>query len=630
MTPEMLIVLAILVVAVIFFVTEWLRVDLVAMGVVAALILTGTLTTAEAFAGFSNTSVLTIVFLFVVGGAIMQTGLAGGIGLQIIKVAGKEEKRLLVVLMLAVALMSGFMSNTGTVAVLLPAVVILAKKIDLSPSKLLIPLSFGSMLGGAMTLIGTPPNLMVNDVLIEAGLEPFNFFSFAPMGIILIIVGVGFMLLVGRNLLPDNRPPVVGTPGETAKQLIERYHLPENMRRIIVSPDSPLVGKSIKETNIRREFGVSILKIMRHVERVRLTDLGHNVDTRRPRDTPIVPEVNTIILAEDALIVEGLPDAIARCAAHWQSEVVPTKPKDIKALVSKDVGVAEVIVRQQSRLRNKTLTQSRFGDRYKVTVLEIRRPPQDKPLDRDNTPLKFGDVMLVQGWWENIQALQQNQRDVIVVGDPTREMGEPNRDKAPIALAILLVMVVVMAIGWVPILGDVSVVMVALAAAMAMVLTGCINMDGAYDAIDWKSVVLIAGILPVSTAMEKVGLVDVFANYLVNVLGEYGPYAVMIGLFVITAVFTQVISNTATAVIIAPLALTSGLALGINPHAFLMTVAVAASCAFVSPVASPTNTLVMGAGNYRFGDYAKVGIPMLLVCMVAVIIFLPLVFPFYP
>ncbi|MCA9979690.1 MAG: SLC13 family permease [Anaerolineales bacterium] len=628
MTTEMLIVLGILVVAVVFFVTEWLRVDLVALGVVVALVLTGTLTTAEAFAGFSNSSVLTIVFLFVVGGAIMQTGLAGAIGLQILKVAGTEEKRLLVVLMLAVALMSGFMSNTGTVAVLLPAVVILAKKIDLSPSKLLIPLSFGSMLGGAATLIGTPPNLMVNDVLIEAGLEPFNFFSFAPMGLVLMVVGIGFMVLVGRFLLPDNRPKVTGTPGETAEQLVERYHLPENMRRLMVTAESPLDGKTLAEANMRGEFGVNLLKIMRRSERVRLSDLGHNIETRRPRDTPIVPDAQTVILDGDALIVEGDPEAIELCAARWAVEVRPTKPKDIKALVSKDVGVAEVIIRQQSRLRNKTLAESRFGDRYKLSVLEIRRPPQEEPLNRDTTPLRFGDVLLVQGWWENIKSLEQNRRDVIVVGDPAQAMGEPNRDKAPLAMAILVIMVVVMAIGWVPILGDVSVIMVALVAAMAMVLTGCISMDGAYDAIDWKSVVLIAGILPISTAMEHVGLVDVFANYLVNVLGEYGPYAVMIGLFVITATFTQVISNTATAVIIAPLAFSSAQALEISPYAYLMTVAVAASCAFVSPVASPTNTLVMGAGNYRFGDYAKVGLPMLLVCMVAAVVFLPIFFPF--
>jgi di/tricarboxylate transporter len=630
MTLDMWLVLIILAGAIFLFVTEWLRVDLVAMGVVVALILCGILTANEALAGFANSSVLTIVFLFVVGGAIMQTGLAGSIGVQILKVAGTEEKRLLVVLMLAVAIMSSFMSNTGTVAVLLPAVVIMAKKINLSPSKLLIPLSFGSMLGGAATLIGTPPNLMVNDTLLSAGLAPFNFFSFLPMGAILIGAGILFMLFFGRYLLPDHKPVTLGTPNETAKELIERYHLPENMRRLIISAESPLVGKSLQDANIRGEFNVDVLKIMRPAPHMRLTDIGHNPETHKPRDTPIMPAADTVVQAGDALIVGGQPEAIEQCATHWQAEVHPTKPKDVKALVSKDVGVAEVIIRQRSRLRHKTLAESQFGDRYKLSVLEIRRPSVDEPMDRDTTKLMFGDLLLVQGWWQNIKALQQDRQDIIVVGNPDEEMGEPHRDKAYVAMTILAIMVVVMAVGWVPILGEVSVVTTALVAAMAMVLTGCLRMDEAYEAIDWKSIVLIAGILPISTAMEKVGLVDLLARGMVEVLGDWGPYLVLIGLFVVTAVLTQIISNTATAVILAPLALTTATALGVTPYAFLMTVAIAASCAFVTPVASPTNTLVMGAGSYRFGDYVKVGLPMLIVCMILSIIFLPILFPFYP
>lgn len=627
MTFEMWYVLAVLVIAIVLFITDWVRVDVVALGIILALTLANILTAPQALAGFANTSVLTIVFLFIVGGAVMQTGLANLIGQRVLAIAGPNETRLIVVLMLAVALLSGFMSNTGTVAVLLPAVVALARQAKLSPGHLLIPLSFGSMLGGMSTLIGTPPNLMVNETLRSAGYTVFGFFDFLPVGLLLTVAVVAFMATVGRRLLPNTTTHEMQPVGANAEELVENYHLAENMRRLLVAADSPLVGQTLADANLRHDYEVNVLKIMRPAHTRRLSDLGHNPETKRPRDNAILPSAHTLIEAEDWLIVDGRPEAIERAATALNLTVHSPKPKDIKALVSREIGVAEVIIRQRSGLIGQTLATSHFAEAYKLTVLQVRRPPKEKPLPQ-GMPLRFGDVLLVQGWWQDILNLKQRERDLIVLGNPEMEMGPPQSRRAGVALAILLGMIALMVAGGLPLIGEIDVAIIALLAAVALILAGCISMDEAYHAVEWKSVVLIAGMLPISTAMNQVGLVDVLTTGLVNGLGAYGLPAVLVGVFMVTAVLTQFISNTATAVLVAPLALAAAQTLGAQPHAFLMAVAVAASCAFATPVASPTNTMVMGAGNYKFVDYLKVGALTLGLAMLVSVLALPVFFPF--
>lgn len=624
MTFEMWYVLAVLVSAIVLFVTDWVRVDVVALGVILALTLGNILTAPQALAGFANTSVLTIVFLFVVGGAVMQTGLANLVGQRVLAIAGPNETRLIVALMLAVALLSGFMSNTGTVAVLLPAVVALARQARLSPGHLLIPLSFGSMLGGMSTLIGTPPNLLVNEALRRAGYPVFGFFDFLPLGLLLTGAVVLFMATLGRRLLPGTPAQEPQPAGLSAQDLVESYHLAENLRRLRVPAASPLVGQTLAAANLRHDYEVNVLKLMRPAHG---PHLAPHPTGKRPRDNPILPSAHTIIEADDWLIVDGRPEAIERAAEALQLEVHPPKPKDVKALVSREIGVAEVIIRQRSPLIGQTLATSHFADTYKLTVLQVRRPPKEKPLPQ-GMPLRFGDVLLVQGWWQNIVDLKNRERDLIVLGNPAMEMGPPQSRRAGVALVILLGMIALMVAGGLPGLGEIDTAIIALLAAVALILTGCISMDEAYHAVDWKSVVLIAGMLPISTAMSQVGLVDVLTAGLVNGLGAFGRLAVLLGVFVITALLTQVISNTATTVLVAPLALAAAQTLGAQPHAFLMAVAVAASCAFATPVASPTNTMVMGAGNYKFVDYLKVGALTLGLALAVSALALPALFPF--
>ena len=629
MNVEMWLTVGILATAVILFLTEKIRVDVVALGVVVALMLTNILTPKEALSGFSSTAVITIAALFIVGGAVMNTGLAGTIGRRVLSISGSNEKRLIVVLMGAVALLSGIMSDTGTVAVLLPAVIILAKNADIPPSKLLIPLSFGSLLGGAATLIGTPPNIIVSEVLSTNGQEPFTFFSFTPMGIILIIAGILFMLFIGRKLLPDRKTEIDAQRIQTPKELIKEYRLPEQLLRLRVRRGSSLIGKTIVDSGLSHDFDVIVLKIMRPPEirpefrfAKKTPTAIEFAPTTKEKATPIVPENTTMIELDDILIVKGDPDDVTHAAAMLNLGVMPAKPKDEKALISREVGVAEVVLPRRSRLLGRTLVDIRFGSRYKLSVLNISRPGVKTELELKETKLAFGDVLLVQGPWNEIVRLKDHRRDFVVMGQPEAMIEAPRKEKANYAFVIMIGMLILMITGWIPL------VSAALLAAVAMVLTKCLTMDEAYEFIDWRSIILIAGMIPMSIALDKVGVVDAAAQSIVNGLGVYGPVAVLGGLFLFTSVFTQFLSNTATTVVVAPIGYAAAQTLGVSPQAFLMAIAIAASMAFATPIASPTNTLVMGAGNYRFSDYAKVGLPLIFIALILVLIFLPLLFPF--
>ena len=623
MTLQMYIALGILLFAIIFFVTEWLRVDVVALIVVIALMISGLLTPSEAISGFSNPVVLTIAALFVIGGGVLQTGLAASIGNYILKIAGTNPTRLIVTVMLSVAFLSAFMSDTGTVAVLLPAVISLAASAKISSSKLLIPLSFGALLGGAATLIGTPPNLIVSDVLRESGEQAFQFFDYTPIGILLIAAGVIFMLTIGKRLLPDHVQTQDVQRLATPEELARRYQLPDNLFRLRVRQLSPLIDKTIMEGEFGARFNVNILELRRAPEartvvKVGDTSLVWKADKRKG----LRPSTETTFQAEDILIVQGTPTDVAHLAASWNLGVQPAQTEDDKSIINQEVGLAEVILPPESQLIGKTLPELHFGSQYHLSVLGIQRPRTDEQLNLKATPLHFGDILLVQGPWENILALKKHRRDFVVVGQPESMIGPANRSKAPIAAVIMFVMLLTM-------IGEVlPLTTTSMLAGLLMILTGCLTIDEAYGYIDWKSIVLVAGMLPMSTALEKVGLVSLGAQSLTDTLGSLGPIWVLGGLFLATSIFTQVLSNTATAVLIAPLALAAAHNLDVQPQAFLMAVGLAASMAFASPVASPVNTLVMGAGNYRFSDYIKIGVPMLLIGLIVAMLALPLLFPF--
>lgn len=623
MTIEMSIVVAVLAVAIVLFVSEKVRVDIVALGVVVALMLSGILTTDEALAGFSNSAVVTIGALFVIGGAVMQTGLADKIGRSILQVAGQEARVLPLVIMLVAAVMSAFMSDTGTVAVLLPVVVILARSAKVAPSKLLLPMAYGALLGGAMTLIGSPPNIIVSDVLRENGYDSFRFFSYTPLGLALLLSGTVIIAFFGKNLLPNRGVDVIETAAVDPKQLIEAYRLQDDMARLRVRLNSPLIGQTVAQANLRHDYDIDLLKIMRPPQpRAKLSLVGPVANGKVTKSVPIVAQADAVIQLDDVLIAVGDAEKIVQASLRYNLATQPPKPKDHKALVSHEVGVAEVVIPRSSNLVGKSLTDTRFQARHGLNVLSVYRPNTAQFDDVRDLELQFGDVLVVHGPWTNLQGLTGKPRDYIVLGQPEAMTNVTESQKAVWVGVILLAMIVAMVGEWLPL------TQVALVAAGAVVLTGCITMDEAYRAIDWKSLILIAGMIPMSSALSKVGLVDVVASGLVGSLGQAGALATLAGLFVLTALFTQVLSNTATVVVVAPIALTAAQTLDVQPEAFLMGIAVAGSMAFASPVASPVNTLVMGPGNYQFGDYLKAGLPLIALSLLLSLLILPRLFPF--
>jgi len=621
MTTEMAVTLVILIAAIVLFVTEWLRVDVVALMVLLALVLTGVLTTEEAVAGFSSTAVLSIGFLFVVGGAVFQTGLAAQIGDRILQVAGTSERRLLIVLMVAVAILSGLISSTGVVALMLPAVVSLAARSRIPASRLLMPLSFSALLGGATTLIGTPPNIIASDALKAAGYAPFEFFSFMPFGLALILAGVTVMLVFGHRLLPQRKFERVIQRMETPEELFSLYELPRNLFRLRVRKKSPLAGNALGEI-LREERRMNIVSVNR-VAKARPVEALAALRNGERYETLSHPTLDTVLQPEDVLIANGNLTEITQAAARWNLAVMSNQPVIEGDVITNELGIAEVLLRPRSSILGKTLPEVRFGSVHNVTVLNIRRPGHDTPLDLKTTALKFGDMLLVQGKWKDIFALKSLRHDYIVMGEPeAAQMGAFSRpERAPFALVILLGMVLAL------ILNLMTLTVAAMVAAVAVVLTGCLTMDEAYESVDWKSLILIAGMLPMSTALVNVGLVDQLAGLFSSTLGGFGPLAVIAGLFWLTALLTQVLSNTATALLVAPLALATAQQSGMDPHAILMVVAIAASMAFVTPIASPVNTLVMTAGNYRFTDYARIGTVMLVVGFIVTMLLLPLLWP---
>ncbi len=613
MTSEMLLVFGLLAGTIVLFLSDRLELDLVALLAVLALIFSGLLTPAEALAGFSDAIVLMIAGLFIVGTGLVQTGVADALGQQLSRIAGGSEPRLIVATMLVAAGLSAFMSSTGAVAILLPMVVSMAWRAQVSPSKLLIPLAYASVVGGLLTLIGTPPNIVVSNKLAEAGFRPFGFFSFTPVGAAAVGAALAFMVLAGRRLLPARAPHApgqdVGGVTVSLAELAQAYRLPDNLFRLRVRMSSSLVGKTLAEANLAGAFGVNVLGIQSWPD-------------RRSEPLAVRPAgPQTVIQAQDILHVQGTPEQVADLARAASLGIVPAESGE-GGLLPQELGMAEVLLTPRSRLAGQTLKSSRFRDKYHVTVVGIMRLGKPVTADLGNLELRFGDTLLVHGTWQAISLLSQEMHDFVVVGQPAEmALVRPAARRAPVALAVMVGMLILLAFEIVP------AVVAVLLAAVVMVLTGCLSLRDAYHSMNWQSLVLLAGMLPMATALQKTGGVQFVADLLADHLGRWGPLAVMLGLFLLTGFFSQFISNTATTVLIAPIALQSALSLGVAPHAFLMTVAVAASTAFATPIATSSNTLVLGSGGYRFADYARVGIPLQLIIMAVMLVLLPLLFP---
>jgi di/tricarboxylate transporter len=789
MTPEIMTVLAILVAVIILLVTEWAPLEVLAMLVMGVLAVTDIVSPKEALAGFSNPAVVTIWAVFILSGGLTRTGIANILGRQLLKVAGTNESMLVVIIMVLAGVLSAFMNNVAVAALMLPVVMDIARKTELSPSTLLMPLAYGSLLGGLTTMIGTPPNILVSEALRENGLEPFKLFDFSPVGLIVMACGVAFVTLVGTRMLPKRN-----LAKETAGQRPDfrsQYQLQEHLFQIRVPGSSALVGKTLAGSRLGAALGLTVVGITRstgitllappNTETIQAEDLltvegkldqiqemnnwgqlltetdaiapdaltahgmqvarlglkpGSAYDGKTLSDIDFRNRFSLNVLAiergerhldtdlkvqplrsGDALVVYGLAENLAQLAedAHFEppetltvedmdnyaklghdlrqlrvpdtsrlvgltlsesrlgdavdvqilsivradgTALIPTSDDrfaagdrlmvwgtadmisillmqglegmfietgapqtDLSMLEDDQVGLVEVMLSPHSVLSDMTLRGMNFREKYGLTVLAIWRKGTAYREDLRDMALQFGDALLLYGPWDKLNLLGR-EPDFLVLTEGAQEA--PREEKAKLALTIMAAVLIPVIMDWVPIY--IAVVI----GAACMVLTRCLTMEEAYRYIEWKAVFLIAGMLPLGTALENTGAARILAEGVVGTLGPFGPYAVLFGLMAITFAATSIIPTAALVVLMVPIALKTAAGLGISPYALMMGIAMAASSSFTSPISHPANVLVMGPGGYRFIDYVKVGVPLTLVVLVVLMIVLPIFWPLMP
>lgn len=619
----MWVTITVLALAIVFFVSGKVRSDLVALCALLALLVFQILTPEEGLSGFSNSTVIMMVGLFIVGGGIFQTGLAKMISSRILKLAEKSEMRLFLLVVLTTAGIGAFVSNTGTVALMLPIVVSMAATANANPSRLLMPLAFASSMGGMMTLIGTPPNMIISDALADAGYGRLSFFTFLPVGLVCVAVGTIVLLPLSKLFLTKRRKSDSrGAGNKSLNQLVNEYGLSVNLFRVRITGDSGIAGKTMGSLNLRSEYGLNILEIRRQ-------DSG--VQNRFMRTLKQYSAPDTVLEENDVLYLSGRQEQVQRFASAYGLTVMDDhsteeNKNDAASLDFYDIGIAEVLLMSSSRINNHTVKEADFREKFNVNVLGIRRKQDYLLHDIGDVKMHEGDVLLVQGDWKDIARLSKEDEDWVVLGQPLEEAAKVTLDyKAPIAAFIMLLMIVLMVFDFIP----VAPVTAVLLAAVLMIITGCVRgMEAAYKTINWQTIVLFAAMMPMSLALEKTGISDLISNTLVNSIGGFGPLALLAGIYFTTSLMTMFISNTVTALLMAPIALQSAIQIGVSPVPFMFAVTVAASMCFASPFSTPPNALVMSAGQYTFMDYVKVGVPLQVIMGIVMILVLPLLFPF--
>jgi len=610
MTADLAIILGLLCAAVVMFAVNRPRMDAVALLMMTALPLTGIIAVDEALRGFADPNIVLIAALFVIGEGLVRTGVARAFGDWLAAHAGHSEARLVALLMVVVTGIGSFMSSTGVVAIFIPVVLRIARNARIAPGRLMMPLSVAALTSGMMTLIATAPNLIVNGEMTRRGLEGFHFFSFTPFGLGVLALGVAYML-VARRWLPTETAAAAGPGKPKLAEWVEEYGLAAHEHRLRVTAGSPFCGRTLAELDLRASSGVHVIGIER---------------ASRFASQLLQPTAATRLKAGDVLLIdlverEGNIDAIVARYALARLPLSGTYFSDR----AQDIGMAELMIPATSRLIGMSPVEARFRSETDLAIVGLKRGREAHRGALAHEKLKLGDTLLVAGPWRAIRRVMQDRRDLVVLSLPAEEEDVvPVPSRAPHALFALLTTVGLMVTGAVP---DVQ---AALIGCLLMGLFGCIDMPGAYRAIHWQTLLLIVGMLPFSLALQRTGGVDLAAGALLGLAGEAGPRLVLAGLFAATALLGLFISNTATAVLMAPVALAIADALGASPYPFAMTVALAASTAFMTPVSSPVNTLVVGPGNYRFLDFVRIGVPLALAVMAFAVAAVPLIFPLYP
>ena len=632
----MTVTLIILVITVAMFIWGRVRADIVALTALAALLVLGILTPAEALAGFSSPIVIMMIGLFVVGGAIMQTGLAKLTGNKLMALSRGNETITFLLVMLVTSFIGAFVSNTGTVALMMPIIMSIAAGSGMQSSRFLMPLAFAGSLGGMLTLIGTPPNLVIDEVLTEAGYQPLAFFSFFPVGIIVIAIGIIVLMPLSKIFLSKSQGNKKKKNAKSLDDLVDEYRLLDNLHRYIV-PSSrtsaardengnqlDIVGKTLKELSIQKKYGVSIIEI-RNEKKSRLglvKDVNQNM-----------AKSSSTIQVHDTLYIIGDEQKMQRFAQDYGLR----KMKDVK-IDFYDLGLTEIVVMPTSNFVGLRIGEANLRKRFGINVLGVKRGGGSSSSEggrsgneyiTDNliaAKLHVGDMLLVQGEWTNLTHLTADTTNWVVLDQPEKAADKVLLDyKAPVAAAIMLLMIAMMVFDFIPVAPVTAVII----AGLLTVFAGCFrNVEAAYKTINWESIVLIAAMMPMSTALEKTGASALVSQGLVDSLGSMGPTALLAGIYFTTSLMTMFVSNTATAVLMAPIALVAAQQVGVSPYSFLFAVTLGASMCFASPFSTPPNALVMKAGGYTFMDYVKVGLPLQIIIGVVMTFVLPLLFPY--
>ncbi|MEM7582562.1 MAG: SLC13 family permease [Acidobacteriota bacterium] len=590
---ELTLVFIILGVALVLFVRELLPIDVTAILVLATLVATGILTPEEGVRGFANPAPITVAAVLVLSAGLMRTGAVIKMGSSITRLGGSTELGQMTVILSAVGVLSAFMNNTAAVAIFIPIVLGIARDKKISPSKLLIPISFAGILGGICTYVGTSTNIIVGSILQERGYEPFRMFEFTPLGGLFLVLGIAYLLLVGRRLLPARR---------TQEDLTAGYHLREYLTELVIQPRSRLIGKTLKQSKLSLENDIEVLEIRR--SKTRLNSLP--------------PEI--VLQASDLLIVKGNIDKIMRIRHSEGFEIHPEVKLSDQDLQSSDVMLAEGVVSASSGLIGKTIKEVDFRRRFQATALAIRRHGGEIREKLGRVKLHFGDTLLIQGRRDRLQGLRNSQDFMLIMEDASTP--HYRKRKITAAVGIFAAVIIMAATGILPIM------VAAIIGALAMVMTRCLTIQEGYEAIDMRIVFLIAGTLSMGLALQKTGGAELIAHQLIEIAGPYGPQAVLAILYLLTLVLTELMSNNATAALLTPIAIEIANGMGVDVRPFAFCIAFAASASFLSPIGYQTNTLVYGPGGYKFSDYFRVGLPISLTIWLLATLLIPVLWPF--
>ncbi len=608
----------ILITAVGCFVSGKIKSDIVAMYVLMALVLTNVLTPNEALADFSNPIVMMMIGLFMIGSAILKTGLANIIGNQILRFSGTSENNVFIAIMLVTSIIGGFLSSTGTVAIMMPIVLSICANANLNPKRFLIPMAYASSLG-LLTLICVPQNLIIQSVIINAGYPALSFFSFAPVGLTCMFLGITSSLFLSK-ILTKNSIETTTKKDKNKKllnELISKYELGNKVYKIIVPKNSSFIGKTLNDLNFCLNFNVTINKIVYETKATKITkEVKDNMAT-----------YNTTIKKGSVLYCQGLKEDVEAFLKETDfSFPVEKKNKTDNIFDFRTVGIAEIFILPHSPLIGQTVADINFRENYKVKVLAIKQEDGVKSLIKDirNASLQFGDSLLVEGDWKDLDNLYKKEKDFVLLGRPLKEASKLiYNEKAPITGLIMLLMILSMVFEIFP--PVISVIF----AVLTLLATRCLrSVEESYQSVNWQTIVVMAGMLPMARAFEKTGLTELIAFNLINSLGGMGPYALLVSIYILGSILTTFISSSASAVLTAPIALKGALLMGVSPYPFLLATTVSTTMAFISPFSTSQNLLVMSVGRYKFMDYVKAGLPMQLLIGISMIFALPIFYPF--